>query len=190
MENLPLNDYCWYTLQVLSNQELRAKEYLEKTIKNEGFSECIKQVLVPTEKVVEVKNGKKRSRLRKFYPGYMFIQMRLYDGEGHLLHDVWNFVKHVQGVVDFVGGQSPAVLKKSEIESIMGQMKASEGKEVPTIQYAVGNLVKINEGPFMNLTGQVEEVDPDKGKLRILVSIFGRSAPVEVEYWQVNKEES
>jgi transcription termination/antitermination protein NusG len=190
MEKSPLSDYCWYTLQILSNQELRAKEYLEKLIKNESFADCVKQVLVPTEKVVEVKNGKKRARLRKFYPGYMFIHMRLYDNDGKLLQDVWNFIKHIQGIVDFVGGQSPAVLKKSEIERIMGQMKDSEGKEVPTVSYEVGHLVKINEGPFINLTGQIEEVDPQKGKLKVLLSIFGRSTPVEVEYWQVNKEEN
>jgi transcriptional antiterminator NusG len=106
-----------------------------------------------------------------------------------LLQEPWYFIKDVQGVINFVGGERPSALKKDEIERIINQVKAGEGKEVPKVQYEVGEVVKIQDGPFMNLTGSIDEVDPEKGKLKISVSIFGRFTPVELEYWQVERVE-
>jgi transcriptional antiterminator NusG len=147
------------------------------------------EVLMPTETITEVKSGKKKTITRKFYPGYVFVKMRLYDDDGNLLQKPWYFVREAQGVINFVGGDRPSPLKKSEIDRIINQVEESEGKEKPKIEYEVGEMVKVNDGPFMNLVGKIEEIDPDKGKLKVSVSIFGRYTPVELEYWQVQRTE-
>lgn len=179
----------WYAVQVLSNQEQKAKKYLDKFIPVEEMEDYIYEVLMPTEVVTEVKGGKKMSKTRKFYPGYVFVKMRLYDEEGKLLQKPWYFVREAQGVINFVGGDRPSPLKEEEIERIINQVKESEGKEKPKIQFEVGEMVKVNEGPFTNLVGKIEAIDPDRGKLKVSVSIFGRYTPVELEYWQVQRTE-
>jgi len=135
-----------------------------------------------------VKNGKKSVKVRKLYPGYVFIQMNLYDEERKLINKPWYFVKEVAGVIGFVGGEHPAALRQTEIDEIRARIEAANGKEVPKVQYAVGEEVKITDGPFANLTGRIDEVFPDRGKLRVSVSIFGRFTPVELEYWQVQRQ--
>ena len=179
----------WFTVQTLSNLEGKAKAYLEKFIKVEEMEDRIFRVLMPTEVVADVKNGKRSSRVRKFYPGYIFIQMRLYDDDGKLDQDAWYFVKGATGVINFVGGDRPMPLKDDEINRILQQVEEAEGKEVPRVQYEVGEEVKINDGPFSSLTGRIDEVEPDKGRLKVSVSIFGRYTPVELEYWQVERFE-
>lgn len=181
--------FKWYTIQTVSNQELKVKRYLERFIEPEGFGDFIKTVLVPTKAVVEVKNGRKTSNVRKFYPGYVFLQMKLYDESGEFLQNVASFVRGVQGVLNFMGGDHPVALKKSEVDGILGQVEEIKGKKVLKVAYEVGEKVRITDGPFLNLSGTVDEVEPDKGKLRVSVSIFGRFTPVELEYWQVQKEE-
>jgi len=153
------------------------------------MDEWIKEVLVPTETVAEVKAGKKSSRVRKFYPGYAFIHMKLYDEDNKILQAPWLFVKNTQGVINFVGGERPVPLKEDEIDRILSQVREAEGKEVPKVQYEMGQTVKINDGPFLNLTGRIDEIDPERGKLKVSVSIFGRFTPVELEYWQVDRVE-
>ncbi len=177
----------WYAVQVLSNQEQKAKRYLDKFIEIEEMGDYVFEVLMPTEQVTEVKNGKKNTRTRKFYPGYIFVYMRLYDDDGKLIQKPWYFVREAQGVINFVGGERPSPLKESEIERIISQVKDAEGKEKPKIEYEVGEVVKINDGPFLNLTGSIDEIDPDRGTLKVSVSIFGRFTPVELEYWQVQR---
>ena len=113
--------------------------------------------------------------------------MRLYDEDGKILQKPWYFIRGTQGVIGFVGNLHPMPLKTDEINRILGQVSEAEGKEVPKIQFNVGEEVKINDGPFMNLTGRIDEVDPDRGKLKVSVSIFGRFTPVELEYWQVER---
>jgi transcriptional antiterminator NusG len=179
----------WYAVQTLSNQEGKAKAYIEKFIEIEEMDDLVFEVLMPTENVAEVKGGKKTQKTRKLYPGYVFVNMVLYDDHGQLLQEPWYFIKDVQGVINFVGGENPTALKKVEIERIINQVKAGEGKEVPKVHYEIGEVVKIQDGPFMNLTGSIDEVDPEKGKLKISVSIFGRFTPVELEYWQVERVE-
>lgn len=182
-------EFKWYTVQTASNQELKVKRYLEHFIEPEGFSDYIKTVLVPTKTVVEVKNGRKTTNVRKFYPGYVFLCMKLYDASGEYLQSVASFVRNAQGVLSFVGGDRPVALKPSEVEGILRQVEQTQGKKVLKVAYEVGEMVKITDGPFLNLSGKIDEVDPEKGKLRISVSIFGRFTPVELEYWQVEKEE-
>lgn len=178
---------AWYVVQTLSGQEGKVKRYLDKFIKEEEMEDFVFEVLVPTEVVTEVKNGKKMQTVRKFYPGYAFLHMRLYDEDGRLLNKPWYFVRDTAGVINFVGGERPTALKKSEIETIISQVEAATGKEVPKVQYEVGEEVKINDGPFLNLSGRIDEIDPEKGKLKVSVSIFGRFTPVELEYWQVER---
>jgi len=177
----------WFALHTLSGQENKVKNYIERFKKAEELENEIFEVLLPTEVVSEVKNGKKSSKVRKLYPGYVFIQMRLFEEDGNLINKPWYFVKEVAGVIGFVGGEHPAALRQSEIDEIRARIEAANGKEVPKVQYAVGEEVKINDGPFANLNGRIDEIDPDRGKLKISVSIFGRFTPVELEYWQVQR---
>jgi transcriptional antiterminator NusG len=178
-------DAQWFALHTLSGQENKVKVYIERFKAAEELDDQIFEVLLPTEVVSEVKAGKKSTKVRKLYPGYVFIQMRLFGEDGKLINRPWYFVKEVAGVIGFVGGERPAALRQSEIDEIRSRIEAANGKEVPKVQYTVGEEVKINDGPFANLTGRIDEIDPDRGKLRVSVSIFGRFTPVELEYWQV-----
>jgi transcriptional antiterminator NusG len=175
----------WFALHTLSGQENKVKIYIERFRTAEELDDHIFEVLLPTEVVSEVKNGKKSTKVRKLYPGYVFIQMRLFDEEKKMINKPWYFVKEVAGVIGFVGGEHPAPLRQTEIDEIRARIEAANGKEVPKVQYSVGEEVKINDGPFSNLNGRIDEIDPDRGKLRVSVSIFGRFTPVELEYWQV-----
>lgn len=183
-------DAQWYVLQTLSNQEAKVKRYLEKFRVVEEMEEFLEEVLMPVETVTEVKSGKKRSVVRKFYPGYVFVKMRLYDTDGKIMQKPWYFIQKTEGVIGFAGGENPAALKADEIARIQGQMKAAEGVEKPKIEYAIGQELRITDGPFFNLTGKVESVMPEAGKLQLMVSIFGRLTPVELEYWQVTQADS
>lgn len=153
------------------------------------MGDYIEEVLTPEEKVTEVKNGRKLNRTRKFYPGYIFIRMRLYDEDKKIIQKAWHFIKNVQGVIGFPGGDRPVPLKKVEIDRILEKIKSTQGKEVLKVEYEVGEDVKIIDGPFISLAGRVEEVDPARGRLKVSVSIFGRFTPVELEYWQVEKNQ-
>lgn len=182
-------DAQWFAIQTYSNQENKAKKYLDKFIPIEEMEDYVFEVLMPTETVIDVKAGKKTQKTRKFYPGYVFIKMRLFDEHGKVHQKPWYFVRGAQGVINFVGGENPVPLKKSEIERILNQVAEAEGKEVPSIQFEVGEEVKITDGPFMNLTGTIDEIDIERGKLKVSVSIFGRLTPVELEFWQVERVE-
>ncbi len=180
----------WFAVHTLSGKEGKVKQYIEKFKKVEELDDSILEVLLPTENVAEVKHGKKVSTVRKLMPGYVFVHMRLYDGNGHVLNKPWYFVKEVNGVIGFVGGDRPVALRQTEIDDIRASVEAASGKEVPKVSYDVGEEVKINDGPFLNLTGRIDEIDPDRGKLKVSVSIFGRFTPVELEYWQVERASS
>ena len=180
-------DAQWFALHTLSGQENKVKNYIEKFKKAEELEDYIFEVLLPTEVVSEVKAGKKSTKVRKLYPGYVFIQMRLYGEDKKVINKPWYFVKEVAGVIGFVGGDAPAALRQSEIDEIRARIEAANGKEVPKVVYTVGEEVKINDGAFANLTGRIDEIDPDRGKLKVSVSIFGRFTPVELEYWQVQR---
>jgi len=184
-----LTEPRWYALQTFSNMEGKVKQYLDKFIQVEEMGDYVLEVLVPSELVTEIKNGRKSTKNRKFYPGYVFIKMRLYDADSKILQRPWYFVRGVQGIINFIGDERPIALKQSEIDRIIAQVAEAQGKEKPKIEYLVGQEVKITDGPFHNLTGRIDEVDPARGKLKVSVSIFGRFTPVELEYWQVEKTE-
>ncbi len=188
MEQDEGNGFRWYAIQTLSNMEQKVKKYLDKFIEIEGLQDYVTDVLMPTEVVQEVKNGKKTKRIRKLYPGYIFLRARLYDSnDGKLINKPWFFIRNVQGVIDFIGRDKPVALKPAEIAEIQEQVRAAEGKVVPKTQFNVGEEVKVLEGPFMNLTGTVDSLDNERCKMQVSVSIFGRLTPVELEFWQVEK---
>ena len=178
----------WYTIQTLSGQEQKAEKSLHKRIAEEEMSEYINEVLVPMEKVVEVRGGKKTVTQRKLYPGYIFIDMQLYDEEQRLLAPPWDFIRNTQGIIGFLGGERPIATPAADIDDIKAQVADSEETEKPKVNFEVGEEVKINDGPFQNYNGAVEEIDAESGKLKVTIDIFGRSTPVELEYWQVEKQ--
>jgi transcription termination/antitermination protein NusG len=177
----------WFVIHTLSGQEQKVKDSIERRIKTEEMQDYIKEVLVPMEKVAEVRNGKKTITSRKLYPGYVFIDMVLLDENQKLIERPWYFVRDTQGIIGFVGGDRPSPTPAEDIESIKAQIAASEDTERPKVSFDIGETVKINDGPFLNFSGVIEEIDPDKGKLKVTVNVFGRNTPVELEYWKVEK---
>jgi len=177
----------WFVLHTLSGQELKVKESIEKRIKTEEMGDLIREVLVPMERVAEIRNGKKSVTTRKLYPGYVFIDMVLLDDQGKIIEKPWYFIRDTQGIIGFVGGDRPSPTPGDEIESIKAQIAASEDTERPKVSFEVGETVKINDGPFLNFSGVIEEIDPEKGRLKVTVNVFGRNTPVELEYWKVEK---
>ena len=178
----------WYTIQTLSGQEMKAEKSLRKRIIEEEMGEFIDEILLPMEKVVEVRGGTKKVSQRKLYPGYIFIQMKLYDEEKRLLPTPWDFVRNTQGIIGFLGGERPIATPTEEIVAIKAQITEAEESEKPKVNFEIGEVVKINDGPFQNYNGSVEEIDAEAGKLKVTIDIFGRSTPVELEYWQVEKQ--
>jgi len=177
----------WFIIQTLSGQENKVKDSIEKRVKTDEMQDYVKEVLVPMEKVVEVRNQKKTVSSRKLWPGYVFVDMVLLDENNRIIEEPWYFIKETQGVIGFVGGEPPVPTPSEEVESIKVQISTSEETEKPKVNFAVGETIKINNGPFLNFSGVIEEIDPDRGKLKVTVNIFGRNTPVELEYWQVEK---
>lgn len=180
-------EFQWFVLHTLSGQEQKVKDSLEKRLKVEEMEDLIKEVLIPTEKVAEVKRGKKTTSTRKFYPGYILVHMKLLGEKNQLVERSWYFVRETPGLIGFVGGERPVPLKPDEVENILAQIQERQDKVAPKVAFETGETVKITDGPFQNFTGVIEEVDAARGKLKISVSIFGRSTPVELEYWQVER---
>jgi transcriptional antiterminator NusG len=160
------------------------------------MEEYIGRCVIPTERVTEKKDGRKRTITKKFFPGYVLAELALYDeakgldenGKKAIFERTWQFLRETPGVIGFVGGDRPQPLKQSEVDSILlDRPSAGAMAERPKVDFSVDETVKINDGAFMGLTGQVSMVDPDKGKLKVEVAVFGRKVPVDVEYWQVEK---
>jgi transcriptional antiterminator NusG len=187
----------WYVIHTFSGHENKVKLALEKKIENETAPERknrlqskIKQVKIPTVEVPEVKDGKKRIKSKKFFPGYVLIEMDMDD-------ETWSFVKNIPGVTNFVGAfgssfetSKPKPLSRDEVNSLfdqMGEQKAKEKVASASMDFSVGEHIKVIDGPFSNFSGIVEEVYPDKGRLRVKVEIFGRGTPVELDFLQVGK---
>lgn len=177
----------WFVLHTLSGQEQKVKDNIEKRSRPEEMTEFITEVLLPMEKVAEVRNGKKTVSMRKLHPGYVYIHMALVDDEHRLIERPWYFIRETPGIIGFVGGERPVEVAEEEIAAIKDQIAESEDAEKPKVSFGVGETVKINDGPFLNFNGVIEEIDADKGKLKITVNVFGRNTPVELEYWKVEK---
>ncbi len=173
-------DMKWYVVHTLSGQEQKVKESMDSRIQSEEMGSSIGMVLVPTENVSEVKSGKKRVSTRKFFPGYILVQMIIND-------DSWYFIKETPGVIGFIGSGKPVPLSDDEVGAILSQIEEKKEKVKPKVLFDIGVTVKVTEGPFVNFTGVIDEINPERGKLKVSVSIFGRATPVELEYWQVEK---
>ncbi|MBI5572810.1 MAG: transcription termination/antitermination protein NusG [Desulfomonile tiedjei] len=174
-------DRRWYVVHTYSGYENKVKTALEEKVRAMGLQDRITDVLIPSESVVELVKGERRTSNRKFFPGYILVQMELDD-------QTWHVVKSTPKVTGFIGSRTePAVIPDSDVDKIKAQM--AEGKEKPRPKYSFekGDSVRVVDGPFINFNGTVEEVRPDKGKLRVLVSIFGRPTPVELDFIQVTK---
>jgi transcriptional antiterminator NusG len=178
----------WYVVHVLSGQEQKVHQNIERRIKTEEMQDLVYEVLVPTERVSEVKRGQRRETTRKFFPGYIIMNMHLLDENAQLVERTWYFVKDTPGVLGFAGTKDrPTPMPKQEVEGMLAQLREREDQVKPKVSFEVGDTVKVADGPFENQSGVVEEVDPVRGRLRVSVSIFGRSTPVELEYWQVER---
>ena len=172
----------WYVVNTYSGFENKVKLNLENRIKAMNVADKIFQVMVPSEQVNEMRGGKKRQASRRFYPGYILVEMELTD-------DSWYVVRNTPKVTGFVGsGNTPTALENSEVENIIGQMKGTREKPVNKINFDKGELVKVVDGPFNGFSGKVEEINAERGKLKVMVTIFGRATPVELDFGQVEKD--
>jgi transcriptional antiterminator NusG len=177
----------WYALHVLSGQEKKVKESLERRSKTDEMGDLIREVVIPTERVSEVKRGKKIESERKLHPGYVYINMYLRDEDKKLVERTWYFVRETNGVIGFADGDNPQPIRPSEVETMLGQMREREEKVLPKVAFNIGDKVKVGDGPFQNQEGLIEAVDMERGKLKVSVNMFGRSTSLELEYWQVDK---
>ena len=184
-----MGELKWYVVRAVSGQETKAKAYLETEIARNKMENFISEVLIPIEKVYEMRNGKKKIRERNFFPGYILVSADFSHGEA--LH----LIKSVPGIIGFLsnerGGsdQVPAPLRQSEVNRILGRVDESEESDVQVdVNFMVGELVKVMDGPFSGFSGNIQEVFEDKKKLNVVVKIFGRNTPVELNYIQVEKE--
>jgi len=171
----------WYVIHTQTGAEEKAKAGLESRMATTALKDYIAEVVVPTEQVSEIRGGKKRITSRKFFPGYILVQMEMNK-------DSWYLVKSTPGITGFIGpGRRPTPISEDEVKSIVQRTEDTETKPSPKITFEIGESVRISEGPFANFNGSVMEVYPERGKLKVSVSIFGRSTLVELEYWQVEK---
>jgi len=178
----------WYVLRVASNKEEQVRDALARKVKIEGLEEKIGRILVPTERRPSPRGkGDKKFVERKMYPGYVFIEMEL-EEDGSIGEKAWFLIRETTGVGDFIGsGGKPTAMAASDVDKMLLQIEKAEKGAPISVEFAKGDSVKIKEGAFENFEGTVDEVLPDKGQVRVMVTIFGRATPVELEFWQVEK---
>lgn len=172
----------WYVVQAYSGFEKNVQKTLKERIAREGMDDYFGQILVPVEEVVDIKNGRKTISERKFFPGYVLVEMEMSD-------DSWHLVKSTPRVSGFIGGTAnrPMPISQREVDAILQQVKSGVEKPKPKVEFEVGQQVRVNEGPFADFNGVVDEVNYERNKLRVSVQIFGRETPVELEFNQVEK---
>lgn len=171
----------WYVVHTQTGLEDKVKTYLENKVASIGLSEQISKVIIPTEQISEIRSGKKRISQRKFFPGYILVEMELTE-------ETFLFIKKSPGVTGFIGlGKKPMPLSVQEVDNILKKTQETHSKPSPKTIFEKGEQVRVKEGPFVNFNGIIEEIHPEKGKLKVSISVFGRSTPVELEYWQIEK---
>ena len=175
-------DFRWYVVHAYSGMEKAVERNILERITRSGMQSKFGRILVPMEEVVEIKNGQKRTTERKFFPGYVLVEMVMDD-------DSWHLVKHTNKVTGFVGGAKnrPAPISEAEVMKIVSQMQEGSDKPRHKVEFVVGEYVRVKDGPFTDFNGSVEDVNYDKSKVRVSVTIFGRSTPVELEFSQIEK---
>jgi len=178
----------WYVLRVASNKEDRVRESLERRVKIEGLGELIGKILVPTERISRVRGGVKRVAERKLYPGYVFIEMEM-EENGSIPEQAWFLIKETTGVGDFIGSEGkPSAMNDPEVEKMLAiAERPDQTQSMVTLQYKKGDRVKIREGSFENFEGEVESIDEQKQTITVLITIFSRSTPVDVEVWNLER---
>ncbi len=175
----------WFVLRVQSNREEQVRANLDKLLELEDLRDRVPEILVPTEAVTELRGGKRTVVERKLFPGYVIVQIEVEEG-GAIPEDLWHHVRETTGVGDFIGGEKPWPLRDDELSRILGQAEEIQ-EEAPKLKIDLkeGEMVQIKEGPFRSEEGYVEEVNPSSGKVKVIINIFNRAVPVELEYWQV-----
>ena len=177
----------WFVVHTLSGHENKVREKILRQLQNVD-SIPVYEVFIPTERVSEVRQGKRITSTRKLFPGYLLIRMDLYDEEGNVDEKAWYFIRSTQGVLGFLGGgNKPIPLSGAEAEEMLRMSHTEEDVVRPKIAFEVGEVVRIKDGAFENFEGTIQEIDNERGKLKLMVSIFGRSTPVELEFWQVDR---
>ena len=179
---VPHPDMRWYVVHAYSGMEKAVERNITERVNRAGMQDKFGRIMVPTEEVVEIKNGQRRTTERRFFPGYVLVEMVMDD-------DTWHLVKHTSKVTGFVGGarNRPSPISEEEVQKIVSQMQEGTDKPRHKVEFEVGELVRVKEGPFADFNGSVEEVNYEKSKLRVSVTIFGRATPVELEFAQVEK---
>lgn len=186
MPTIPPPNDQWYVIHVLSGQELKVRASIERRIEAEELGDVVFEVLVPQETVSEVKSGQKREASRKFYPGYIIVNMHLLEPDNTLVDRTWYFIQETDGVINFAGTKTyPMPMPLHEVEGMLAQIKEREGSVMPAVAYEVGDSVVVSDGPFQGQNGVVAEVNEEKGEVMVSVNIFGRETLVPLEYWQV-----
>ena len=171
----------WYIVHAYSNFEKKVAEQIAEQAKAHGLEDMFEQILVPTEEVVEVRRGQKYNSERKFFPGYVLVKMELND-------ETWHLVKNTGKVTGFLGsGNKPVPVSQAEVDRILNQVQEGVERPKPMVQFEIGEQVRVMDGPFASFSGSVEEVDEERSRVKVAVSIFGRATPVELEYGQVEK---
>lgn len=171
----------WYVVHTQTGLEDKVRTALENKIQSQGLQDLISSVVIPTEQISEIRSGKKKISQRKFFPGYLLVEMELNE-------TTYFQIKATPGVTGFIGpGRKPMPLSQLEVDNILKRTQDTQVKPSLKIVFEKGEQVRVNDGPFMNFNGAIEEIHPERGKLKVSVSIFGRATPVELEYWQVEK---
>jgi len=183
LQELRKHIHKWYVIHTYSGYEKVVKDNLEQRLRSIGLGSRVSDILIPTEDIMEVKGGKKHVFTKRSFPGYVFVKMEVDD-------DVWYAIRNTPKVSGFVGGAKPSPLLDSEVDAILKQMKETSERPQPKVLFEPGENVRIIDGPFSNFVGVVDHIYPEQGKLKVMVTIFGRSTPVELEFGQVEKSES
>jgi transcriptional antiterminator NusG len=168
----------WYVVQTYSGQEAKVMQFIQEVINSGDMAGQLGNVLMPTQDVVQVKNGKKVKTTRKFFPSYVLVEIELNKETMH-------FMRNINGVTGFVGSNKPQAIREEEMRRILGQTEKSTRQEISEVPFEIGDAVKIKDGPFNDFDGVVDEIHPEKGKVKVMVSVFGRSTPVEVDFVHV-----
>jgi len=176
-----MGEQKWYVVHTQTGSEEKAKAGLKSKLATTILKQYVSEIVVPTEQVSEIRGGKKRITERKFFPGYILMKMEMNK-------ESWYLVKSTPGITGFIGpGKKPTPISQEEVDSILKRTEDTETKPTPKIIFEIGEAIRISQGPFANFNGQVMEIHPERGKLKVSVSIFGRATLVELEYWQIEK---